>query len=343
MPLPTADLQHILAHTSRVWPAVRGKRLFLTGGSGFFGRWLLESYLAASDAYGLGGEVVALTRDASALAAKAPKLVAHPALRLHRGQQRDFAFPEGSFDLVIHAAVEYGSAKTILESNLLGTQRVLSLAAERGTSAVLLTSSGAVYGRQPPELSHLPEDFAGAPDCSALASAYGEQKRASELLGIAYGQEHGFACKIARGFAFVGPHLLLDQGSAIGNFMGDALHGGPVRIGGDGTPVRSYLYAADLAIWLWTILVQGQHGRPYNVGSDVALDLAHVAARVAAHAEPTTTVTIAKTPTPGTLAERYVPLVTRARDELGLTPLIDLDSAIARTLAWHRSRAKDAA
>lgn len=336
------DLDHVLAHTGGLWEDLRGSRLFITGGTGFFGCWLLESFAWANDALGLGAEVLVLTRDRAAFAAKHPRLTTHPAIRFHEGDIRSFAFPDGAFSHVIHGATEASAALNrddplgMIDTITQGTRHTLDFAQQCGAHRFLLTSSGAVYGAQPPDLGHIPEDYAGAPDCARAGSAYGEGKRLAELFCAVYAEKHGLDVTIARGFAFVGPFLPLDSHFAVGNFLRDGLRGGPIRVGGDGTPFRSYLYAADLAVWLWTILVRGQPGRAYNVGSEEAITITEAAQRVAARFTPIPPVQIGRQPVAGEAASRYVPSTERARSELALGVWVGLDEALRRTIDWNR-------
>ena len=104
---------------------------------------------------------------------------------------------------------------------------------------------------------------------------------------------------------------------------------------GDGTARRSYLYAADLAIWLWTILVSGRPGRPYNVGSEDDLSIADLATRVARVVRPGIPIEITEAPDPGRPPARYVPSPARAQRELGVAPTIELDEGLRRTAEWY--------
>ncbi|MFH1446257.1 MAG: NAD-dependent epimerase/dehydratase family protein [Chloroflexota bacterium] len=338
------DLNHILAHTKELWNELRGQRIFITGGTGFFGCWLLESFAWANDQLHLGAKAVVLSRSPEAFAEKAPHLANHPAVCLIQGDVQTFEFPAGEFPFVVHAATE-ASAKLNQENPLLmfetiveGTRRTLEFARTHGTYKFLLTSSGAVYGKQPPEMTHIPEDYLGAPDPMDPNAAYGEGKRAAEILCRLYAHQFGLETKIARCFAFVGPYLPLDAHYAIGNFIRDALQGGPIRVNGDGSPVRSYLYAADLATWLWTILFKGQPCRPYNVGSARSINITDLASLVCQLIGPGIEVTIAHRAGPSQPPQQYVPSIERACHELMLESWIPLEEAIQKTVRWLKGR-----
>ena len=338
----SADLDYILDHTHDLWEQVRGKRVFVTGGTGFFGCWLLESFCWANDHLDLRASAIVLTRNSQAFKRKAPHLAAHPAIRLYVGEVRSFDFPSGEFSYVIHAATDVHAQLNgenpllMLDTIVEGTRHTLEFARHCGTPKFLLTSSGAVYGKQPSNLTHVPEDYVGAPDTMDPLSAYGEGKRLAEHLCALYAQQYGVQSKIARCFAFVGPHLPFDIHFAIGNFIRDGLKGGPIRVKGDGKSFRSYLYAADLTIWLWTILFKGKSCFSYNVGSDEAVTIADSANLVAEQFEPRPQIEIERKQVNGLAGERYIPSIERVRREFGLRPTIELAEAVRRTTAWFR-------
>jgi nucleoside-diphosphate-sugar epimerase len=337
------DLDHVLNHTRELWNELRGTHVFITGGTGFFGCWLLESFLWANDRLNLDARITILTRSPASFRAKAPHLAGHETVSVMEGDVRTFDFPKGEFTHIIHAATE-ASSKLNAENPLLmldtiveGTRRTLNFAEACKAKKFLLTSSGAVYGRQPSDITHVPEEYMGAPDALTPTSSYGEGKRIAEHLCALYANS-SLETKIARCFAFVGPHLPLDVHFAIGNFIRDGMHGGPIIIRGDGTPHRSYLYAADLVIWLWTILLRGQSCRAYNVGGEESLSIMEVAERVSNGFRPKVQIERRGIPKLRKPVERYVPSIDRAKSELELYPLVDLQTSIHKTIAWADSQ-----
>ena len=340
----TEDLDFVLAHTGDVWNELRDSRVFITGGTGFFGCWILESFLWANRKFSLNAQAVVLTRNPEAFCRKYPHLGQHERVVLHRGDVRTFEFPEGKFSCVIHAAADVNvkrldeSPQANLETMIQGTRRTLDFAVQGAAKKFLYISSGAVYGKQPTELRCIPEDYTGAPAVTDPRSAYAEGKRVGELLSSIYYHKHGLHTRIARCFAFLGPYMPLDQSYAAENFIRDLIDGRDISVAGDGTPVRSYLYAADLMIWLWTILFKGVPARPYNVGSPHEITISELAHTIAACGTPPCTVHIKGNPILNVSQQRYVPSVKRAESELDCRCNTDLLAAIQKTIAWRRWR-----
>ncbi len=335
------DLELIAANTQGLWEELRGERVFITGGTGFFGCWLVESFCFVNHLLGLGAEATILTRNPEAFAQKCPHLASNAAVTLQAGDVRSFSFPEGEYRYVIHAATE-ASAKQAVEAPLAmlstiiaGTERTLEFAVTHGARKFLLTSSGAVYGKQPADVTHVPESYAGAPDPLDPSNVYAEGKRTAELICALHQKRASLECKIARCWAFCGPHLPLDQHFAIGNFIGNVLAGRPIQIQGDGTPRRSYLYAADLAVWLWTMLFRAPALVPLNVGSAHDVSILELAQAVATALNPQTEILVARQAVSGVAPLRYVPCVDRAREMLGLRQTIGLEECIRRTARWY--------
>ena len=337
-PLAKRDLDLVLELTSGLWEDARGQRIFLTGGTGFFGCWLVESFCHINRELELGAQVTVLTRDPAKFAARCPHLASDPAVALLAGDVRSFGFPAGEFRYVLHAATEAvaqpGPEET-LATTVEGTRHALEFAKACGARRFLLTSSGAVYGRQPPEMTHVPETYVPAPEAVDAVNAYSEGKRRAEMVCAEMARGTDVEVAIARCWAFCGPHLALDAHFAIGNFIRDVMAGRPIAIGGDGIPRRSYLYAADLAAWLWTMLFRAPALVPINVGSGEDLSIRELAETVAKMLRPETEIRIAKQAVEDALPSRYVPSVERARELLGLRETVGLEEQIRRTAEWH--------
>ena len=137
--------------------------------------------------------------------------------------------------------------------------------------------------------------------------------------------------QIARCFAFVGPFLPTDKHFAIGNFIQDALTNRPIQIKGDGTALRSYLYAADLTIWLMTILLEGKPGACYNVGGETPYSMSDLAKCVVKALGSDVGVLVQGRSLPGATPDRYLPSTLRARSELGLKESFSLEQSIVQT------------
>ena len=325
------------------------QRIFITGGTGFFGKSILDYRLRHPD-FLANAELTILSRDPTAFIAKNPKLVQQTGVRFIAGDVRTFSttdftdytdcptlqnhspcnpcnpwFSSAHFDTVIHAAT---AAVTTLSDDEMystivdGTRHVLDFAKVCGAKRILFTSSGAVYG---PQTTPTTEETPTNP-----TTAYGRGKLAAEQMCI----KSGIPTCIARCFAFTGPHLNRRIHYAIGNFIQNCLDGKDIVIKGDGTPLRSYLYADDLVEWLFAILERGVPGRPYNVGSPHGLSIRELAETVRSALETHNAIQVLGTPT-GAQPSVYVPNVERALSELGLSVKVNLAEAIRLSASLH--------
>ncbi len=328
-----ADLDEALAHCRQALAHLHGGRLFITGGTGFFGRWLLALLIHAREEFDI--RITLLTRDPERFKQRHSNLAGYEFVEFLRGDVRSFEYPRERFSHVIHAATDTSAAadsdrETLIDSIVAGTRRVIDFAKTAGTERLLYLSSGAIYGAQPTEIPRLQESFSGACDPLDPRSAYGQAKRLGEQLCACATARGGPECVVARAFAFVGPGLPLNAHFAIGNFIADAVAGRDIVVSGDGSPLRSYLYAGDLAAWLFVLLASGGAGAAYNVGSDAAISIAELAHLVARLSPRENNVVIEGRGVAGP-RQRYVPSIDKARG-LGLDAWTPLDEAIRRNI-----------
>jgi len=294
------------------------KSLLLTGGTGFFGKTILE-YRLHHPEFLREKPIIILSRHPDAFVTAYPELAKQPGVSFVQGDVRNFSFDAiEACDTVVHAAtaaVTTLSDEEMYSTIVDGTEHVLQFARKRQVAKLLFTSSGAVYG---PRHDAAQEDSPLQP-----ATAYGRGKLDAEQMCL----DSGIQTVIARCFAFTGPHLNRRIHYAIGNFIQDCLDRRPIVIKGDGSPLRSYMFADDLVEWLFAILDRGEAGRPYNVGSPEGLSIRELAEAVRAALGTDNEIQVLGSPN-GQPPSVYVPDVTRAMTELGLNLKFSLRDAI---------------
>ena len=338
-----ADFERIFEQSTESLSMLRGKRMLLTGGTGFFGKWILGFLNHANRYHQLELTVFVLSRNPRNFLKLFPQF-SLPLIQFIEGDVRNFSFSE-PVDFVIHAATE-ASAKLnderpseMFDVIVQGTKHLLEICRQVQPQRVMMTSSGAVYGNQAVNITHQDDEGVTGPDVHSVNSAYAEGKRVSELLGAFHANETGQEVNFARCYAFVGPYLPLDTHFAVGNFMNDCLQGRDIVIKGDGTACRSYQYASDLVVWLLKILTHGKNVRSYNVGSEESVTIADLAYQVSQVwsklSGKTTMVRIEGVARAGAPTHRYVPRTKRAREELGLKLSVSLEESLLKTLTWN--------
>lgn len=312
-----------------------GRRIFISGGTGFLGRTLLDLLSEVHAQHGHDCQVTVLSRDPAAFQRRYSQYRQQPWLRVIGGSLDSLPADVHRYTDVIHAAADThadGSGAEWIEQIVGGTKAMLDFAVRSGAHRFLLTSSGAVYGAQPGDVGELGEDYSGAPPTNSIKSTYGQAKRVAEQLCAIYYHEYGLQTVSARCFAFAGRHIPLNGPYAFGNFLRDALAGTDIRVNGDGTTVRSYLDGADMAHWLLSLLILGAPGDAYNVGSNVPVTMADLASKMAQLLSPGSRVIVENIAGPEIARSRYIPSIEKVQ-ALGLTPRFSLEEIILRSAA----------
>ena len=334
-----SDIEVIIQTSVSDLEEIVNKPLVITGASGFVGTWLTLSWVAARKRLNGRGQLLITSRNPQSLLPLVNVIDSRSPVTALSSDIRNLHIPsEFRNGNLIHAATPASAAlnasdpAAMLKIIIEGQERVI-VEAVRMNNRLLFLSSGAVYGRQPLDLSHLAETWEGAPQIGDSNSAYHEGKRVAELMGNIAATKQGLHFISARLFAFIAPFLPLGTHFAAGNFIRDALSSNQIEIQSGGGSVRSYLYATDLCSGLWALLARGETGSAYNIGSDQDITIKELAIKVAWLAGTNARVNVRGLDTPQNVS-RYVPSLERLHNEIGIKQSISLEQSLKRTISW---------
>jgi dTDP-glucose 4,6-dehydratase len=315
-----------------------GSRVLLTGGTGFIGKWLIETAKIACNNGATSFEMVVPTRSLNSNHALETKLIGFKNLSLVKGDLLSEELDIGKVDAIIHAATPASAA--LNESNPIEMTKINSRSMQsalkfaENKTPFLFTSSGAVYGNQPQTVANISERQESP--FNELTSAYAKGKQLAETMCLQAGEAGSCTPIIARLFAFSGRYLPRDTHFAIGNFVQNALDREPILINSDGQSRRSYLYGADMAIWLWSALAKKTPPHPLHIGSEHSisiLELAQVVAAVsAAELNFTPEIRVAETSANPEKFHQYVPSNSDTRAYLNVQEWTSLNAGITQMI-----------
>lgn len=332
--LPLDDLKSIAEDLQTVWP--KNKNFFITGGTGFFGRWFVESIYLVESKLKAGNRFYILSRKTrTALLEALPALEADFFTLVHADistlAEKDLNF---DIDYVIHGATDVSAfKKQTSNENKFGdaTEKFLQLLKSKKIQRLLYLSSGAVYeGLESPFAeAHMTEQHLQ----SQTGKDYTNEKRASELAV----QRSGLSYFILRCFAFVGPYL--DDSMAVMDMIKHKLAGQDVVVKSPDVQ-RSYLYPTDLVIQVFRVLYLETSSTEFNLGSPESVTLEKLAQKICALEGKPTQVKIDKNVEETALASSiYLPNMEKLYTQLGLTkPLVDLQTALSKTLKFTKEK-----
>ena len=351
------DLGHIAAALQDDFGEMGGANLLITGAAGFLGYYLVQSVLFWNDRHAAGRPIHLTAVDNYQRGA--PEWILdlrdRPDLALVEHDVRR-PLPAGlpAFHYVIHAA---GIASPTyyrqhpletMDTNIEGLRHLLDYARVRSSSpdpvrGFLFYSSSEIYGDPLPGDIPTPEEYRGNVSCTGPRACYDESKRYGETLTVTFARQHGVPATIARPFNNYGPGLKITDRRVIPDFARDVLDARDIVMLSDGSPRRTFCYAADAVVGYYKVLVRGRPGEPYNIGVEQPeISMMELAERIVALARElfgyrgsvvrhvsAEADYLVDNPT------RRCPVIAKARTELGYEPTIGLDEGLRRALVWY--------
>jgi nucleoside-diphosphate-sugar epimerase len=319
-------------------------RIAVIGGTGFVGTWIAETVAALNDEMGCRVRLDVLGRTVNAWAAAHPHLASRSDIQLKAMDVRSaFELPR-DVTLVLYAAgvadprTHASEPYRVHEAALLGISHALAATARLELLHRFVNISSGLVAGGVAQHQALKESDIGPLDFTRVHNVYAESRRAAESLVSAFASQYRIPVSTARAFTFVGPFQALDAPWALNNFMRDALSGQDIRLHGDGTTRRSYLYGSDAAAWLLRMLVDGADSAVYNLGGGTPFSHAEVAELVVQRTVPTPRLVLKSQQSDNGRGHDFFPNLQKVQADLGLRQAFDTQRGIDRTLEWHAQR-----
>jgi UDP-glucuronate decarboxylase len=307
---------------------LQGKRVLVTGGSGFIGSHLCEQLLTC------GHDVLCVDNFFTGTRRNVEHLRGNPRFELMR---HDVTFPlfvevDEIYNLACPASPVHSQFDPVqtTKTSVIGAVNMLGLA-KRLRVPILQASTSEVYGD--PIVHPQVESYWGNVNPIGPRSCYDEGKRCAETLFFDYHRQHNMRIKVARIFNTYGPRMHPNDGRVVSNFIVQALKGEDITIYGQGRQTRSFCFVDDLVSGLIGLMAtEDQVTGPINMGNPCEFSIRELAGIVLELTGSRSRLIDKQLPADD--PKQRQPDITVAKTVLGWEPQIQLREGLIKTIRY---------
>ncbi|MCD8086350.1 MAG: NAD-dependent epimerase/dehydratase family protein [Clostridiales bacterium] len=342
-PVFREDLERFAAQQQIPWEMLRGKTVYLTGGTGLIGSTLASGLLYANQVHGLDLTLVLLVRDEKRARQQfAAQLRDSNALQFVQGTvEWLFSYPR-PIDYFIHGASPTASAYFVerpvetISTAVNGTGNLLEMAKDKEAKGFVYLSSMEAYGTVRTE-QPLSEEDVGYLNPLVVRNCYPESKRMCEAMCAAYASEYDLNAKSVRLAQTFGPGVAANDRRVFAEFGRCAVNRQDIVLQTEGKSKHCYVYTMDAASGILTALLLGEPGRTYNVANPATYssirEMADMVARELADGEIGVKIAATEESRRKYPADHFLNLQSDALNALGWMPTVGLADMFRRMLA----------
>lgn len=334
-----SDLNFIIRKIVHIKSHFKNKKILITGGTGFIGKWLVLTFNQLNKKFKSNIKIFVLTRNKSKFLRNYPEFKKIKSVFFIEGNILNFKNKNHDIDYIIHAGsdlkVEKKDQGKYLKELSIGSKKIFEINNKKSKAKTLFLSTGSVY-KDNSTFRKISETKSFLPSKFLIDNIYSLGKSLAEIFAKLFIKYQNKNIVIVRGFSFIGPYQQFERGFAITDFIKTSLRNKDIYINDGDKVFRSYLYIADLIVWLLYILVKGKTGEVFNVGSDKEINLTKLSKKIVKRNNSKSKVFVNNT-SKNKKINFYVPDVNKAKKKFKLKVWNNLNHSIDKTTTWFKS------
>ena len=336
------DIKQIVDNLSDISHKFSGKRILLTGGRGFLGRYFMEIFNQINERVLLNKMNVIVLDNLITAGKEGSEIPKYKNIEfINHDVINKFQY-EGKIDYIIHAAgiasPYYYRAYPLetLKVAIDGTENMLELA-ELNSAKLIFFSSSEIYGD--PDIKNIPtkESYKGNVSCTGPRACYDESKRVGETLCNIFHNLKGVHTNTIRPFNVFGPGMQETDYRVLPNFTSRIKANTPLQIYGTGNQTRTFCYVTDAMEGFLRVVLSGVPGESYNIGNpNPEISVIDLIKKMEIILNKKVKYDVVDYPDsyPADERNRRCPDILKAKIQLKYEPKVDIDEGLRRFIFW---------